>query len=182
MAVFIIDGVAAPLVTYNFKKTVKAIRENNLPDATARIAAAACGFMASALTETMLHDQRMEFAEEEKEFLLPYVGGGVIWVEENTHKRYPDQELMGIILHEDAHILNGDVFIPEQGILDNMEFELRADAYASARVGKKVMAKALRRTMFLIAEKRFGATPQTWEMGRSLLDNPSLTQRLDALK
>ena len=182
MAVFIIDGVTAPLVTYNFKDAVRAIRSSDLPDATARISAAACGFMASALTEAILNDVRMEFAEEEKEFLLPYVGGGMIWVEENTYKRYPKQELMGILLHEDSHILNGDVFIPNQGILDNMEFELRADAYAASKVGGATMAKALRRTMFLITEKRFGKTSRAWEMGRLLLDSPSLTQRLDALK
>ena len=183
MAVFIIDGVAAPLVTYNFKDTMRAIRGSDLPDKSARIAAAAGGFMASPLTAEMLDDDRIEFTEEEKKFLLPHIGSGLIWVEENTYTRYPVLELRGILLHEEAHIVYRDIYQPGAvGIIENQEFEIRADAYAASKVGKKVMAKALRRTMFLVAEKRFGRSQEAWDMAREILECPEALQRLDALK
>ena len=103
----------------------------------------------------------------------------MIFVEDSIKDEYPIEELMGILYHEQAHILNGDVDSKEAPTLDQ---EIAADKYAVRRVGSRTMVRALIRSAFLKAQRRFGETPYASKMAKSSLRNGDISQRIKTLK
>lgn len=183
MAVFTFEGVAAPVVVYNFKESVREIKEKFPERARELIPAFAGGFFATPLTEEMLYNPDAKFTGEEKDYLKDHLGGHVIWMEEESPSIFPREELLAILLHEQGHIENGD--LPHdsgiRGVIVDNKKEIAADAYAAKRCGKKKMAKALRRAFYTIGLRASGDKKKAAEIAKEIMANDDIQLRLIAL-
>lgn len=78
------------------------------------------------------------------------VGDSVIYLDKKFSEQIPKDELMGMLYHEHAHIVHGDIDTTEdqttingQKLILSQEFELRADQYAMMMVGKETLRRGL---------------------------------------
>lgn len=100
-------------------------------------------------------------------------GTGCIMVSKEAHETFTPVELDAIIAHEEAHHLLGHIAAAvagevtaeetEDGIVNKMDWELQADAYAAKQVCAKVMRKAITKMIKtsltnVKAQERFGIT------------------------
>ncbi len=176
MAVFTFDSICAPVIPYNFEVSAKAVGYH--ADA---MPALACGFFTTTLSAELMENPVAMFSEEDKVALKEYVGKGVIWMEESSPDLYPNDELFGILKHEEAHIVYGDTVTGDADVNDLQE--LRADAYAASYCGKTTMTKALQRTILLTAEREFGKGVEAINKANKALENNNhLKLRFKALK
>lgn len=176
MAVFKFDFLCAPVIHYNFEETAEGCGYN--PQA---MPALACGFFVSKLTQELIDHPDAKFEQEHKVKLADHIGGPVIWMEESSRDLYPEIEVRAILLHENAHIVHGD-HESQVGFDVVQDNELRADAYAAERVGKKALARALKRTAFIIAERRWGKGEKATAKAKELIRCGEMAERLNALK
>lgn len=178
MAIYFIEGVSAPVVGYNFEKSVAALPVL----CPKKVAVLAGGFFCTQLPPGVLEDPRSEFSPEEQKALQGYVGKEIIWMEESSLELFTKQQLMAILRHEEAHIINGDLEGVE-GIVDDLDAELAADAYAAKTVGKKAMKFALMKAVWHIVKR----TSVRGKFGKiieflSIIGSGDIKQRLDALR
>ena len=154
-----IKGINFPVCTYSFKNCVRA----NAP--VEFLPTLAGGFFTTNINAEVIEKDDFLLTDSQKEELRDYLGP-VIFVEMTMVDSYPVEEFMGILYHEQAHILNGDVDSKEVPTLDQ---EISADKYAVRRVGSRTMVRALIRSVFLKAQRRFGKTPYASKMAKLLL-------------
>ena len=177
MAVFNFDFIDARVVAYNFEDSAAAHGYN-----PAIMPLLACGFFVCKLSEELLKLPEAEFEEGDKEKLADQIGKPIIWMEESGLQRYPEEELKAILLHEQGHIHYGDIDHIEEFEV-KMDYELRADAYAADVVGKRALTRALKRTIFIVSERRFGKGEKATKYAKDYIRNSQDMQtRLKALK
>lgn len=171
MQVTTIKGINFPVYTYSFLSCVRA-------DAPVEfLPVLAGGFFTTNINEEVIEKDNFLLTDSQKKVLRDH-NGPVIFLEDSIKDEYPIEELMGILYHEQAHILNGDVDSKEAPTLDH---EIAADKYAVRRVGSRTMVRALIRSAFLIAQRRFGETPYASKMAKLLLKEGAIAQRIKAL-
>lgn len=172
MKVTTIKGINFPVVNYSFKNCVRA-------DAPVEfLPALATGFFATKINAEIIQKDDFLLTDSQKEELRDYIGP-VIFVEKSIIEDYPIEEFMGILYHEQAHILNGDVNSQQDPTLDQ---ELAADKYALRRVGNRTMVRALIRSVYMTAQRRFGKTPHASKMAKSSLRKGDISLRIKTLK
>lgn len=136
------------------------------------------GFFSIQYPENVVEKLPAEIASKmsasQVEFLDVMTGACVIQSVKELYDALPQQELDAILFHEEGHIVHGDLLRSSdpsitkvEGIVINLEMELRADAYAASKVGKKTMAKALLHVLENSAEflaTKGGAVPRDQEV------------------
>ena len=176
MPIFLFENTNVSVVTYSFKKSAKACGYD--PEFMPTLA---CGFFAAKLSQELLDTPEALFSDEDKNVLSSSIGKPIIWMEESSFHRYEAEEIKAILYHELGHIENNDLDT-QVGFEVNQQNEIRADKYAAEIVGKKVLAKALKRTAFIMAERRWGKGPKATNMAKRLIRNSQMAERLEALK
>lgn len=181
MAVFFFEGVKSPVIPFNYARSVAAL--GPCPDEDSVLTLMG-GYFNSVLVEELLFNPLAEFSQEEQEALKPFLGKGVIWVDDAHFNTLKAEEKMGILLHEDAHQLLGHLENQKKGLIKDLRFELEADAYASEKVGKKAVRKALRKGLWLLATRLTGGKSLLKTLWKYilLLGNPATAARFKALR
>lgn len=121
--------------------------------------------------------------------------GRVIFCEGIFVERMKAEHVLAILAHEEGHDINGDLDIKDENllvsmenglkILDSVEIEIAADAYAASIHGKETVARALLATFDLVPEtlgECFGAPQEKIEMKkREIRSSPQAVARMTAL-
>jgi hypothetical protein len=98
--------------------------------------------------------------------------------------------IVAAFLHEEGHIINGDIDVnsdPDVSgikLLDNIDHEIRADAYAASMVGKKKVKKAILRafkTLWHINPKIQKKYKSPKRMLKAIRKNTNMKKRMAAL-
>lgn len=93
-----------------------------------------------------------------------------------------EEEIEAVIQHELGHIANGDLQKKFEGILDDVEAEIAADAYAANLVSKKTMHDALIKLIDYLVIANSNLFPMNEEEYRSdILNDSGFKRRLLAL-
>lgn len=177
MAVFKFDFMESVVVDYNFSESARAHDYN--PTIMPVIA---CGFFTAVLSRELLECPEAGFEEKDKETLEGFVDSPIIWMEESGFQRYPEDELKAILLHEHGHISHHHLDGKTDSAV-NLDFEVQADAYAAKVVGKRTLRRALKRSIFIIAERRFGKGEEATSFAKKYIrTSVEMKERLGALK
>ena len=175
MAAYFLQGINVPIYEFNLEE----LKERLSYSAIANLSN---GFISCNLDQAMLEQSEAGFSKEDVEFLKPYLGGHVIWVEKSRIQLFPKDELLAILHHEVAHVKLGHLDGHKMGILNDINMELEADAYAAGISGNRVIAKALRRSIYFTAKQYLGKGRIALRAAKDILDkNPIIVKRLEAL-
>ena len=184
-----IEGIGCEIEVVN-KAGMLAYGESGLRSYQALVLAG--GFAASAWTEAskaLMMEQLAGNSEALKE-LSEKPNGPYIIVLAELAEKLPEAEQRALLLHEEGHIVHGDLDGVDHANLDpkkiklvlNKEGELKADRYAADRVGAEVVSTALRHILMAQAELIGEMTSMSSEEYLGLaLNDPLVKDRLEAL-
>ncbi len=109
------------------------------------------------------------------------LGQPFISVHDAFVKRMSPEGVQAILLHEEGHIAMGHhVHYSEMGHV--LQHELEADAYAAAKVGKSIVAKALEESIRVIISYLGVPKEKREDCFNHVLNSENMKPRFDALK
>ena len=143
------------------------------------------GFLSTFISQDALDAAAVQFKGTpwEKE-VATTVAGPVIVMLAEVAAELTEEEKLAILLHEEGHIVaehgsKATKFIGK--IVDHVEFELEADAYAAARIGGSILKSALVKVITAaITMKTAGRMARASQI-RSALNSSDMLRRFAAL-
>lgn len=152
-----------------------------------------CGVGAGLMSEESLPLVKEAFQEGEKSVFREQVDllrpGYIIAMYKDTFSGLTEDEELGILSHELGHIKLGhleDLSLPrnEHGLIESVQAELEADAYAAKRVGKDVMKNAIQkvfRNTFRLQKNLMDARINVDEEFEYIMNREDMRLRMAAL-
>lgn len=188
MSIVTIPGIKYPVDVVTIAQ-LKAIGDDVAKASLINLSLAG-GAMAVQITQEYLDAIKASslsgFWKTEASILKP---GPVICVLHDAVKNLSEEAKYALLLHEEAHILHGDLTAENANtdvngmkLAVHHEFELRADAYAASRTSKAAMKEALQNALSVIV--KINAKMQGIEESAVKIDEKSsqeIQQRLQAL-
>ena len=109
------------------------------------------GFCASFVTEEQIETTRNTIPEQLKHLIEGVKPGPVISVQSEFLSILKEEYVRAFLLHEEGHIVLGhlqseaETVVLESGakVINVLQYEIEADAYAAERIGKDLMREAL---------------------------------------
>lgn len=143
-----IPGIQYPVLVASFAEEKKHSEEGM------RFAISSGGFFSTYLDKTtvrrMADINKATLSDEDYACAMEVESGHCIVLYKEAAAKMTEEEVMGMLYHEEAHIFHGDLeqyrLLNKGGMIDDIEAELQADAYAVRRVGNGVYRQAMKKT------------------------------------
>lgn len=168
----VIEGIKTPVITESYASIVGAVGIEMAKNVL--VLGGLYAILLSQESKDALSEEDREIGEK------PY-----IFVLKEVADKITEDELKACLLHEEGHVINGDLENNKNGglVMDN-EAELRADTYAASIVGKAMVKQgltaALRAQADLLVELA-GSSLTTDEILNHTLGNAGTVARMNAL-
>lgn len=164
-----IEGVDFPVLIYSFAAEMKNVRERGIKLDSKYEAAMANGFFVRQLDVNMVEFLRTVPIQDPK-LLDEYVGKNVIMadIDMMTEGRLTEEEWMAMLHHEQGHLVYKHLerHVQKHGvptsceIMDDVDHEMQADAYACLFHDREVVKSALKKTIRAFVGR---ATRKPWK-------------------
>ena len=185
MPVLNLKGIKFPVTTVSVAE-YKAIGDQFAEQSLLKIACAG-GFMAACITAEQISAMRaMNLGQKWDAEIDAAQTGPSIFVLSDFLKTFEDDEIKALLLHEEAHLIHGDIdrgLKQVNGFILDDEAEMAADAYAAQRTSKGAVYRGLRIAICNISRilAKANASDVKDEEAK-LLATPSIRARLAALQ
>ena len=151
-----INGFDGPVIGFSYSTTEQTNMGRLDPIV---LSAMACGFVAIILNEAIVQENKDagKIDPEQEAILKAHIGKPIICADVDNLNKWPLDEFLAMLYHEKGHLVfrHLEQNSGEEGFILNQQYELQADAYAAAMVGKKAVRKALMRAIYQCNKRTF---------------------------